>query len=51
MRCPWAGLWYWCRQPGARSYEAQIALKQAGAARVLHLHGGIAALKQSGIDI
>jgi len=35
---------------GIRSYEAQITLEQAGFKDVLNLHGGMAALKQSGED-
>jgi len=35
---------------GMRSYEAQIALSEAGFANVLNVHGGMAALKQSGLD-
>ncbi|WP_243310661.1 FAD-dependent oxidoreductase [Fundidesulfovibrio agrisoli] len=35
---------------GIRSYEAQITLEQAGFKGVLNLHGGMAALKQSGAD-
>jgi len=35
---------------GMRSYEAQIALKEAGFANVLSVHGGMAALRQSGLD-
>ena len=35
---------------GIRSYEAQITLEQAGFKDVLNVHGGMAALKQSGKD-
>ena len=35
---------------GIRSYEAQITLEQAGFEDVLSLHGGVAALKMSGLD-
>ena len=35
---------------GIRSYEAQITLEQAGYKDVLNLHGGMAALRQSGAD-
>jgi len=35
---------------GIRSYEAQITLEQAGFKDVLNLHGGMAALRQSGKD-
>lgn len=35
---------------GIRSYEGQITLGQAGFKNVLNLHGGMAALKQSGRD-
>lgn len=35
---------------GIRSYEAQITLEQAGFKDVLNLHGGMAALRQSGED-
>jgi len=35
---------------GIRSYEGQITLEQAGFKDVLNLHGGMAALKQSGRD-
>ena len=36
---------------GIRSYESQITLEQAGFRNVLNLHGGMAALRQSGQDI
>jgi len=35
---------------GMRSYEAQIALKKAGFTDVANVHGGMAALRQSGLD-
>jgi NADPH-dependent 2,4-dienoyl-CoA reductase/sulfur reductase-like enzyme/rhodanese-related sulfurtransferase len=35
---------------GIRSYEGQITLEEAGFKDVLNLHGGMAALKQSGRD-
>jgi len=35
---------------GIRSYESQIALEQAGFKDVLNVHGGMAALRQSGLD-
>jgi NADPH-dependent 2,4-dienoyl-CoA reductase/sulfur reductase-like enzyme/rhodanese-related sulfurtransferase len=36
---------------GVRSYEAQIALDQAGLKNCLNLQGGVAALKKLGLDI
>jgi rhodanese-related sulfurtransferase len=36
---------------GSRSYEAQVTLNQAGIKDVLNLHGGMAALKQTGIKL
>ena len=36
---------------GARSYEAQIALDQAGLGNCLNLQGGVAALKKLGLEI
>ncbi|MFZ5427070.1 MAG: FAD-dependent oxidoreductase [Thermodesulfobacteriota bacterium] len=35
---------------GIRSYEAQITLEQAGFRGVLNVHGGMAGLRQSGMD-
>jgi len=35
---------------GMRSYEAQITLKEAGFTDVVNVHGGMAALRQSGLD-
>ena len=35
---------------GIRSYEAQITLHEAGFDNVLNVHGGMAGLKQSGLD-
>ncbi|WP_243360313.1 FAD-dependent oxidoreductase [Fundidesulfovibrio terrae] len=35
---------------GIRSYEGQITLEQAGFKDVLNVHGGMAGLKQSGLD-
>ncbi|GFK93937.1 NADH peroxidase [Fundidesulfovibrio magnetotacticus] len=35
---------------GIRSYEGQITLEQAGFRDVLNVHGGMAGLKQSGLD-
>lgn len=36
---------------GSRSYEAQLALTRAGLGDVRNLHGGVAALRQSGLDV
>jgi len=35
---------------GIRSYEAQITLHEAGFTDVLNVHGGMAGLRQSGLD-
>lgn len=36
---------------GARSYEAQITLKSAGFTDVVNVDGGVAAIKQSGVEV
>ena len=36
---------------GARSYEAQIVLKDAGFEDVVNVDGGVAAIKQSGVEV
>lgn len=36
---------------GGRSYESQITLDRAGLTRTQNLHGGLAALRRSGLDI